>query len=46
MNYILGFTLFPHIGGIAGAFITKRNIDTFYNNLEKPSWLILKIKYS
>ncbi|CAG0884399.1 unnamed protein product [Darwinula stevensoni] len=31
-------TLLPHAGGIAGALITRPQIDTWYASLKKPSW--------
>ncbi|XP_005993740.1 translocator protein [Latimeria chalumnae] len=34
----LGFTLFPHIGGFLGSFITRKEIPTWYKSLKKPAW--------
>ncbi|KXJ15187.1 translocator protein [Exaiptasia diaphana] len=33
-----GFCVLPHIGGIAGGFITKKYTKTWYEGLNKPSW--------
>jgi len=40
MAYIkpIVFTAFPHVGGLAGAFITRKNIKNWYENLNRPSW--------
>ncbi|XP_053112627.1 translocator protein isoform X2 [Hemicordylus capensis] len=35
---VVGFTLLPHAGSIWGARITKKEIPTWYESLEKPSW--------
>ena len=32
------FILLPFIGGIAGSFLTRKNIKNWYEHLEKPSW--------
>lgn len=34
----VGFTLLPHAGGFLGGNITKREIPTWYQTLQKPSW--------
>ncbi|RLV92875.1 hypothetical protein DV515_00013608 [Chloebia gouldiae] len=34
----VGFTLLPHAGGFLGSNITKREIPTWYQTLQKPSW--------
>lgn len=34
----VGFTLLPHAGGFLGSNITKREIPTWYETLQKPSW--------
>lgn len=35
---MLGFTALPHVGGICGGFITRKEIKTWYTSLNKPSW--------
>ncbi len=35
---MLGWVLLPHIGGFAGAVITRKNIKQWYENLDRPSW--------
>merc|ERR1719458_935025 len=34
----IGLTALPYLGGFAGGFVTKNNIKTWYELLEKPSW--------
>uniref|UniRef100_A0A8C3EUW0 Translocator protein n=3 Tax=Corvus moneduloides TaxID=1196302 RepID=A0A8C3EUW0_CORMO len=34
----VGFTLLPHAGGLLGSSIIKREIPTWYETLQKPSW--------
>ncbi|XP_050180464.1 translocator protein [Myiozetetes cayanensis] len=34
----VGFTLLPHAGGFLGSTITKKEIPTWYQTLQKPSW--------
>ncbi|KAM4675065.1 translocator protein [Discoglossus pictus] len=34
----IGFTLLPHVGGILGGFITRREVRTWYTTLVKPDW--------
>ncbi|CAH2278361.1 translocator [Pelobates cultripes] len=34
----VGFTLLPHVGGILGGLITRREVPTWYTSLVKPSW--------
>ncbi|KAK3098514.1 hypothetical protein FSP39_020237 [Pinctada imbricata] len=31
-------SLIPHIGGILGSFVSRSNIKTWYEHLERPSW--------
>lgn len=35
---MLGLTALPHVGGICGAVITKKEMKTWYASLNKPSW--------
>ncbi|XP_061114716.1 translocator protein [Conger conger] len=35
---MLGLTALPHLGGICGAFITRKEVKTWYPTLNKPSW--------
>ncbi|XP_035239350.1 translocator protein [Anguilla rostrata] len=35
---MLGLTALPHLGGICGAFITRKEVKTWYPTLKKPSW--------
>ncbi|KAL4645819.1 translocator protein [Arapaima gigas] len=37
-THMLGFTALPHVGGFAGALITRREVKTWYPTLTKPSW--------
>ncbi|KPP64125.1 translocator protein-like [Scleropages formosus] len=37
-THVLGFTALPHLGGFAGALITRREVKTWYQTLTKPSW--------
>lgn len=37
-QYAVGFTVLPHVGGIAGGIITRREVPTWYASLNKPSW--------
>ncbi len=34
----LALTLLPHLGGFAGAILTRKNIKQWYENLDRPSW--------
>lgn len=34
----LGSIILPNIGGIAGGLITRKNINPWYENLQKPAW--------
>ena len=34
----VGAILLPYIGGFAGSFITRKNIKSWYENLDRPSW--------
>ncbi|XP_012286168.1 translocator protein [Orussus abietinus] len=31
-------TVFPNLGGWAGAYITRKNLNPWYQGLKKPSW--------
>ncbi|XP_030070227.1 translocator protein [Microcaecilia unicolor] len=33
-----GFILLPHAGNFLGGLITRREVDTWYETLQKPSW--------
>lgn len=35
---IAGAVILPNIGGWVGGIITKRNIESWYTGLKKPSW--------
>lgn len=35
---VVGFTLFPSLGGIAAGFVKRPNLDKWYNELKKPEW--------
>ncbi|KAF4079216.1 hypothetical protein AMELA_G00190470 [Ameiurus melas] len=35
---MLGLTVLPHVGGIYGGFITRKEVKTWYASLNKPSW--------
>uniref|UniRef100_A0A3P9N032 Translocator protein n=1 Tax=Poecilia reticulata TaxID=8081 RepID=A0A3P9N032_POERE len=35
---MVGFTALPHVGGILGGFIRRREVYTWYASLKKPSW--------
>lgn len=34
----VGLTLLPHVGGILGGLITRKEVKTWYTTLVKPSW--------
>ncbi|XP_063402911.1 translocator protein-like isoform X1 [Mytilus trossulus] len=34
----VGATLLPHIGGVLGGFVSRKNMKTWFEHLEKPSW--------
>jgi benzodiazapine receptor len=34
----LAAIVIPNLGGIAGSFITKRSLKTWYTTLKRPSW--------
>ncbi|XP_068134260.1 translocator protein [Hyperolius riggenbachi] len=34
----IGLTLLPHVGGLLGGLITRREVKTWYSTLVKPSW--------
>lgn len=34
----LGLTALPHVGGIFGGLITKKEVPAWYASLNKPSW--------
>ncbi|KAG8538694.1 hypothetical protein GDO81_022199 [Engystomops pustulosus] len=34
----IGLTLLPHVGGILGGLITRKEVKTWYTTLVKPSW--------
>uniref|UniRef100_A0A3Q2WM56 Translocator protein n=2 Tax=Haplochromis burtoni TaxID=8153 RepID=A0A3Q2WM56_HAPBU len=35
---IAGFTALPHLGGLYGGYLTRKEVDTWYPTLKKPSW--------
>ncbi|KAJ8257366.1 hypothetical protein GJAV_G00184840 [Gymnothorax javanicus] len=35
---MLGLTALPHVGGVVGALITRKEVKTWYPTLNKPSW--------
>lgn len=35
---MLGFTALPHLGGLGGGIITRREVKTWYPKLIKPAW--------
>ncbi|KAL1272600.1 hypothetical protein QQF64_028462 [Cirrhinus molitorella] len=35
---MLSLTALPHVGGIFGGFITRKEVKTWYTTLNKPSW--------
>ncbi|KAF5909385.1 translocator protein, partial [Clarias magur] len=35
---VLGLTALPHVGGLLGGYITRREVKTWYTTLNKPSW--------
>uniref|UniRef100_A0A3B3RQ59 Translocator protein n=1 Tax=Paramormyrops kingsleyae TaxID=1676925 RepID=A0A3B3RQ59_9TELE len=35
---MLGFTALPHLGGLSGSIITRREVKTWYPSLIKPAW--------
>ncbi|XP_077190493.1 translocator protein 2 isoform X2 [Paroedura picta] len=37
-THALGFTALPHFGGFLGWLITRKEVPTWYENLQKPSW--------
>ena len=39
-DYIVpvGASLLPHVGGFFGGYVTKNNIKTWYEHLQKPGW--------
>jgi len=34
----VGAIILPYIGGFTGSFITRKNIKSWYENLDRPSW--------
>jgi tryptophan-rich sensory protein len=34
----VGATLLPFLGAVPGRVITRRNIDSWYRHIKKPSW--------
>lgn len=39
INYkAIGFTVVPHIGGIAGGLVTRPAINKWYEHLKRPDW--------
>nr|XP_056701350.1 translocator protein 2 [Euleptes europaea] len=36
--HALGFTALPHLGGVLGWLITRKEVPTWYESLKKPSW--------
>ncbi|KAM3877582.1 translocator protein [Diretmus argenteus] len=35
---MLGLTALPHLGGLYGAYITRKEVKNWYQTLQKPSW--------
>ncbi|XP_012728160.2 translocator protein [Fundulus heteroclitus] len=35
---LIGFTALPHVGGILGGLIRRKEVYTWYASLKKPSW--------
>ncbi|XP_022237888.1 translocator protein-like isoform X1 [Limulus polyphemus] len=35
---LIAAVIAPHLGGLAGAFITKREVPEWYETLRKPDW--------
>lgn len=35
---MLGLTALPHVGGLYGGFVTRKEVKTWYPTLNKPSW--------
>lgn len=35
---MIGMTALPHLGGLYGGFITRKEVKTWYPTLTKPSW--------
>ncbi|KFM77967.1 Translocator protein, partial [Stegodyphus mimosarum] len=35
---IAGAIILPHVGGITAAFITRKEVKTWYETLRRPSW--------
>uniref|UniRef100_A0A8C9ZFR3 Translocator protein n=2 Tax=Sander lucioperca TaxID=283035 RepID=A0A8C9ZFR3_SANLU len=35
---MLGMTALPHLGGLIGGYITRKQVKTWYTTLKKPSW--------
>ncbi len=35
---MLSLTALPHVGGLFGGFITRKEVKTWYTTLNKPSW--------
>ncbi|XP_058634483.1 translocator protein-like [Onychostoma macrolepis] len=35
---MLSLTALPHVGGILGGFITRKEVKTWYTTINKPSW--------
>jgi len=35
---MLSLTALPHVGGIFGGLITRKEVKTWYTTLNKPSW--------
>ncbi|XP_040015486.1 translocator protein isoform X2 [Xiphias gladius] len=35
---MIGMTALPHLGGLYGGYITRKEVKTWYPTLKKPSW--------
>ncbi|XP_054641147.1 translocator protein [Dunckerocampus dactyliophorus] len=35
---LVGMTALPHLGGLYGGYITRKEVKTWYLTLQKPSW--------
>ncbi|XP_064821971.1 translocator protein [Oncorhynchus masou masou] len=35
---MLGLTALPHLGGLYGGYVTRKQVKTWYTTLNKPSW--------
>ncbi|XP_026204570.1 translocator protein [Anabas testudineus] len=35
---MIGLTALPHLGGLYGGYVTRREVKTWYTALQKPSW--------